>query len=454
MKTISKSDPMNILVIGNGFDLAHNLPTRYADFLYFCQEIQDAYIKYGLPDKNNQFQGEWQSFWYDFLLLVYKHCGEEATEKLTECLKTKNSANINNNLIISMEETIELCNLINKNIWLDYFKKLHNDNKLGENWIDFEKEISNVIMALSEVKMSYIYENTVLDDKNKQIYARINRRIRKFHPEVSPNDKSNMSTVDRLDILSKKVGILKHDLDRLIRALEVYLAIIVERMEVVQKIPEIENLKVDYLISFNYTTTYEKIYGNVPNVNYIHGKADKNKNIKTSNLVLGMDDKVPLNGENLGVEFFPFMKFFQKIYKETDSKYLDWIDDIKNEYNQYLIDQETALSSFKELLQVNPSSVEEHFEMIDLKEKYNKEPIIYNLYIFGHSLDETDKEVLKKLICNDNVKSTIYYYREDADDKNVFGNQITNLVKVIGYEELMRRIGGRSKTIKFVGQQV
>lgn len=454
MKTISKSDPMNILVIGNGFDLAHNLPTRYADFLYFCQEIHDAYIKYDLPDKNNQFQGKWQSFWYNFLLLLYKHCGEEVVEKLTDCLKTKNPVNINDNLIVSPDETLELCALINNNVWIDYFKKLYKDNKLGENWIDFEKEISNVIMALSEVKMSYIHESTVLDDKNKQIYTRINRRIKKFYPEVSSKDKSNMSTVDSLDSLSKKVSILKNDLDRLIRALEIYLAVIVERIEIPQKIPEIENLKVDYLISFNYTTTYEKIYGNVPNVNYIHGKADKNKNIKTSNLVLGMDDKVQLNGENLSLEFFPFMKFFQKIYKETDSMYLDWIDDIKNEYNQYLIDQETTLSSFKELLQVNNAPVEEYFEMIDLKEKYNEKPMIYNLYIFGHSLDETDKEVLKKLICNNNVKSTIYYYREDAEDKKVFGSQITNLVKVIGYEELMRRVGGRSKTIKFVGQQV
>ena len=32
----------NILVIGNGFDLAHGLPTRYMDFLEFIEE----YFKY------------------------------------------------------------------------------------------------------------------------------------------------------------------------------------------------------------------------------------------------------------------------------------------------------------------------------------------------------------------------------------------------------------------------
>ena len=28
---------MNILIIGNGFDLAHNLPTRYLDFMDFIE---------------------------------------------------------------------------------------------------------------------------------------------------------------------------------------------------------------------------------------------------------------------------------------------------------------------------------------------------------------------------------------------------------------------------------
>ena len=31
---------MNILVIGNGFDLAHGLPTRYDDFLTFVEEFK------------------------------------------------------------------------------------------------------------------------------------------------------------------------------------------------------------------------------------------------------------------------------------------------------------------------------------------------------------------------------------------------------------------------------
>lgn len=34
---------MDILVIGNGFDLAHGLPTRYADFLEFCEKVSKIF---------------------------------------------------------------------------------------------------------------------------------------------------------------------------------------------------------------------------------------------------------------------------------------------------------------------------------------------------------------------------------------------------------------------------
>lgn len=73
---------------------------------------------------------------------------------------------------------------------------------------------------------------------------------------------------------------------------------------------------------------------------------------------------------------------------------------------------------------------------------------IYNVYIFGHSLDATDKDVLRDLILNDNVHTTIFYH-----SKEELGRKIANLVKVIGQDELIRRTGGSTKTIEFKEQQ-
>ena len=33
---------MNILIVGNGFDLAHGLPTKYGDFLKFVEVIRQV----------------------------------------------------------------------------------------------------------------------------------------------------------------------------------------------------------------------------------------------------------------------------------------------------------------------------------------------------------------------------------------------------------------------------
>lgn len=42
----------------------------------------------------------------------------------------------------------------------------------------------------------------------------------------------------------------------------------------------------------------------------------------------------------------------------------------------------------------------------------------YELY-YGHSLDKTDKDILKLLICNNNVKTKIYYHRKIRMTKRV-----------------------------------
>ena len=47
---------MNILIIGNGFDLAHGLETRYSDFLSYCTQMtlsdlpQDNVLRQSLTD--------------------------------------------------------------------------------------------------------------------------------------------------------------------------------------------------------------------------------------------------------------------------------------------------------------------------------------------------------------------------------------------------------------------
>lgn len=60
----------------------------------------------------------------------------------------------------------------------------------------------------------------------------------------------------------------------------------------------------------------------------------------------------------------------------------------------------------------------------------------------------SDKDVLRDLILNDNIYTTIFYL-----DRIDLGSKIANLVKVIGQDELIRRTVGSTKTIEFKLQQ-
>ena len=81
------------------------------------------------------------------------------------------------------------------------------------------------------------------------------------------------------------------------------------------------------------------------------------------------------------------------------------------------------------------NSVMKHIYLVSAKEKIPK----HNLYIFGHSLDITDRDVLRLFICNDNVQTKIFYYRENEEDKRTLGRLIKNLIQIIGQEELIKK---------------
>lgn len=97
---------MDILILGNGFDLAHKLDTKYNDFLKYCQEKYSSINSVGTDHSNN--------FLYN-------------------------------------------------NVWAKHFL---NKTLAGDKWIDLENEIYNVITKLS--KLPY-FKNGVWYERYKDI---------------------------------------------------------------------------------------------------------------------------------------------------------------------------------------------------------------------------------------------------------------------------------------------
>lgn len=341
---------MNILVIGNGFDLAHDLPTTYQDFLRFT----DHYTQYLDPLECNQ---------------VWK-----------------------------------IPKLVENNTWLKHFKKLYNLN----GWIGFESEISNVIQIMEKKILQF--EASKETGKGYITFNSEEEEIMKdFDPDIIHGRRYN------IEIIKNNKERMLEDLDHLVECLAIYLAYYVNRMKVHYCSSEMKYLDIQKVLSFNYTDTYARIYGTQKNnaieYDYIHGKAESD-NTDKNNLVLGIDEFLPDDRKNREVEFIAFKKYYQRILKKCGSRYRDWINTIKAE-----------------------------------NEKYKENPPRHNLYIFGHSLDITDGDVIRELILNDHVYTTIFY-----PDEKEYGRKIANLVKVIGQDELNRKTGGSTKTIEFVLQ--
>ena len=240
----------------------------------------------------------------------------------------------------------------------------------------------------------------------------------------------------------KLVSILEYDLNRLIRCLEIYLDDYLKFKLINWVLPEIKKLDIDKIVSFNYTNIYEKVYDKSVNrtieYDYIHGKADKNSKLESNNMVLGIDEYLSDDRKNKDIEFIAFKKFYQRIYKKTGCKYKEWIYKIKNEDNKNREERSWLRAKLDECKSKNAPTSEIG------KYKHKLKEMQHNLYIFGHSLDVTDKDILRDLILNDNVYTTIFYPYKDE-----LGRKIANLVKVIGQEELIRRTGGSTKTIEF-----
>ena len=407
---------MNILIIGNGFDLAHGLPTRYGDFLDFCEKARRIYTfreDASLNDYKCNNIDNWE------MNDDIKNALLEAFAK-RDCQKTFNDDDTYNLKVTTSNEYLdEIYSHIGKNTWLDYFLECR--SSIGGNWIDFETEISKVIQVLDEaisVKKSGKELKEMLKEKHKVLL------------DVHKASKGNMQKAFKDDTTLNDFAVFQdEELGRLIRALEIYIVEFVGRIPVIEKNVDIEKLNLDHVLSFNYSDTYERIYDKKKEVecDYIHGKADISKNVNTSNLVLGIDEYLDDDRKDKELGLLSFKKFYQRIYKSTGNRYLEWIDEIKDGYADYL----------------NPHSLSGDIEYPG-----------HMLYIFGHSLDITDQDVLKMFICNENVQTKIFYYRKSQEDKTELGKLIRNLILIMGQEELIRRTGGVHKTIEFVPQTV
>ena len=70
------------------------------------------------------------------------------------------------------------------------------------------------------------------------------------------------------------------------------------------------------------------------------------------------------------------------------------------------------------------------------------------LYIMGHSLGITDKDIIGSFIKANSMRSVLFYHSLDA-----LSDQISNLTAIIGRREMISRTGGETHSMEFRKQE-
>lgn len=392
-----------LLIIGNGFDLAHKLPTKYKDFFDYLRLI-DLYNRYINQEKN---QSDEQTPKWPIGSSNRNDIIDDIGKISTKLIDTANNANckkvvkhIKDIFSICKNEPIteynnaninEVLKNINNNFWYEYYNMYfygpHSESFEGENWFDFEDMVSKVIQFIDDKilkQLSKPYSDPIISSEIIENEGRVGERIKSCLENLSCWYVNLLESIEYTAISEK----LYIHLNKLIRCLEIYLCSFVKEIQIHKKHPIIEEINLtdeDIILNFNYTNTFYRVYDPDKSIQtcHIHGEANISNTIEKSNLVIGINEYLRDESQNRNTELIDFRKRFQILSKKTI-------------HNQNLL-------------------------------KHRK---FQECHIFGHSLDVSDKYILEDIITNS--CQTIVYYIDDESYRTL----LKNLVKLIGMQRL------------------
>lgn len=352
---------MRILVLGNGFDIDHGLPTSYYNFLIFC----DCVLRINKPSAE---------------------CFDKLTAKQKEYIKALGESVI---LKKRFEEYLK------DNCLLTYF--LNRIDKQGHNWIDLEREIKSVINEFRAI------EHELGLSTQTFYFVPLDHKLHDMFDTMGLDDRE-ADTWDELSLI-KMHDELCGAHERFTKALELYIAEFINNTPVMGVSPDVVEFEADYVLTFNYSDTYERVYGGIhwyETVDHIHGAAQTIED-ENAHIILGVNSMEDWANRS----YVEFEKYFQRITKKTDKEYTKWL--------------EAKISK------------DDRFEIA----------------FFGHSLDASDGDIIRSFICNEKSSVTIYYYDDLAYRRIVAG-----LVVILGKEDLVRYVSGENPKVRFVKQRI
>lgn len=436
---------MNILIVGNGFDLSHYLPTKYDHFMVAMDAIEnwdEAKGDMGFDDLFGSLY-ETEAYFFGYTKAMYD------PDKIK----------------ISLEQIKELKAKLKENVWYQYFSEHVREVKT---WIDFETKIKDALEIAGQFFDAIdIYKKTnnflgwdflAFLKKNKNGFNLSQKNIRvlellkllkvnySYYDEEKNEHIENLfyfnewtsCNVEFLENLLKKykgynefqftkaTKNLIESLNKFSLLFNYYINLI--SMQIIDPKINIENLfkeQIDKVYSFNYTSTFKKNYDINVDCYYLHGEA---KTIKPK-IILGVSE---IKEELLKkYNFWGFTKYHQKLFFDTDfqflEEYLVQMDDLRKEVN---------LTEKFWLSRASNGQGSVKFINQKIKNVLDENSLNINFYIWGHSLDISDEIYIKEVFSFNEpydclVRVIIYFFNEQAKF-----DLLANLIHILGKEKV------------------
>ncbi|MBP4140931.1 hypothetical protein J3S90_03870 [Flavobacterium sp. P4023] len=387
-----------LIIIGNGFDLEHGLPTSYKDFIDdYWKNIKSS----SHEDEFISFQNIAKDVKFDEISNLSRL--SKLIMKYDEKIKFENAEiyrEYGNNLMTGkyLREDI----LVYKN---DFFKLINQKNV--ENWVDIENEYFILLKKIikSEHIKNYVSKEILINEQKSQT-KKLNNEFEqvKILLEKYLNDRVlnvfdlQMSSFSRTESskfqkLITPVGMFSNKLDLLNEFHEK------DHKEIEGQLNESKGIGKNQsrvqILNFNYSRTPIRYSNNTADeieVNFIHG-------------IIGNKDENKINF-GFGDEM------------DEDYKIIENIND--NEY----------LRNFKSFLYLQNSNYKSLLDFIENDK--------FQIYIMGHSCGLSDRTLLNTVFEHDNCRSIKVFYHEREDGTDNYTEIIQNISRHFNKKKLMR----------------
>ena len=205
---------MKILVLGNGFDLDHNLPTGYKDFLHFCLYIVNS---------------------------------QESSEMYYEKLNTTQKGYVKK---LEQKSSIkkQFLDLLKNNHLLSYFNFCLEQQ--GNNWIDLEREIKNIVYEFELIEEEYLSSKMIWYPTNGD--HRSHQLINKLGLNEIVSEGINEISLNNIH------SVLQKSLMNFCKALEIYIVDFINKTSINGVAPnkELFSFKIILIYSFILSLPY------------------------------------------------------------------------------------------------------------------------------------------------------------------------------------------------------